>query len=393
MIEILNISKELASDSLIEERLEDALDQLRVAFSFGIKIYGEKSFKLIELFGFMTDTFIRMGLLSKAVEQHKKAEIIIKDPENDCPADKDIIMADFYKHEGFIHQAQLNFTESLRSFANEVYYATMAFNPEHIRVAMGLFHLGQTFAKLDKHEIAFTHFIHTIDIWLAQYHKELKHLIERVITVIGVTDIGHENHHTSCTLSLFEKNTSQFTIQFIREYFDKQVEASKRSKINNAKITCVNGMVDYFFGHFEKAGKLALKTKVILHECKDNHLSEAAKDLHRMANKAMHKKDFKSVGKQFKNMANFRKSKDRSLDECLQKHAKTARKRTAEWKDEKQFGRMEKRQERNNVKRKSRFGDDGYSLDDGKIKIWNEPSLPQTDKSAETISSENQSVT
>lgn len=115
MIEILNISKELASDSLIEERLEDALDQLRVAFSFGIKIYGEKSFKLIELFGFMTDTFIRMGLLSKAVEQHKKAEIIIKDPENDCPADKDIIMADFYKHEGFIHQAQLNFTESLRS--------------------------------------------------------------------------------------------------------------------------------------------------------------------------------------------------------------------------------------------------------------------------------------
>jgi len=361
MKEIITIARDLAEESLFEGEPRKTLYQLRVAFKFSIELYGSNDINLIELHSLMSETYMRMGKFSKARQQLQKAEYILQEHEDECP---NTALADFYKIEGLLNLSKLNFDDALISFANEVYFATNGYHTDHPRVATGLFHLGQTFVNLEKHETAYSHFMQTIDIWLKRFRGALREMIERMETKITITDLGKRvQKRSEHALSESEKNLSYYTIKFIQDYITEQEKSKVIPISKKANISCAFGVATFFIEDYHEAADLALKTKLYLRDFKDIRLTDIVQDLHRLARKELNQKDFKAASKQFKNLAKM-KRKSLTLEEVLNGYFKTALKRKEEHENVK-LPKVENTPCLKEATKKSIFGEDGYTIQEG----------------------------
>ena len=85
---------------------------------------------------------------------------IIKNPE--CG---NTVRSQLHRNFGKLYAAQGKYDDALRQLANDVYYNSLEFGPEHVDTSAGYYHMANIFYQQNRVEHALAFYDKVVDVW------------------------------------------------------------------------------------------------------------------------------------------------------------------------------------------------------------------------------------
>ncbi|KAI8924410.1 hypothetical protein BC831DRAFT_465792 [Entophlyctis helioformis] len=192
-LQLLQITKTEAHKLLFEGQYDLAIPAALQALRFSMDVAGPSSIDLVP-------SYLLLGEASIGLKQYKQAEdylslakwAILK--ADHC---ENSVRSQLHRNFGLLYASQGDYEKALNQLALDVYYISVAKNPEDIAVTGGYFQLGTVFHKQNRIEHASAVFDKVVSIWKTILRTPDMHLAAEAIQMHTSIHAFRSNYSSS----------------------------------------------------------------------------------------------------------------------------------------------------------------------------------------------------
>ncbi|KAI8802818.1 hypothetical protein BJ742DRAFT_858025 [Cladochytrium replicatum] len=162
-VHLLELTKTEAHKKLFEGQYDLAIPAALQALRFSMDVYGQDSIELVPSYLLLGEASIGLKQYGQAEDYLSLAKWAVLKAEHCDHA----IRSQLHRNLGMLYISQGNVGEALKQLSNDIYYSSLAKDPEHIMVTGGYFQLGGIFEKQKQYEVASAIFDKIVGIWRA----------------------------------------------------------------------------------------------------------------------------------------------------------------------------------------------------------------------------------
>ncbi|XP_074655007.1 zinc finger MYND domain-containing protein 12-like [Tubulanus polymorphus] len=237
--QMIDLTRTTGQKLLFESKHEEAVPAAMQSLRFAIDVHGIASIELVPSYLILGEASIGLDRLNQAEQYLAQAQwTVLKTPE--C---SNAIRSKLYRNLGLLYAAKGDFSEALRSLADDIWYASNEFGSDDIRTSGGYFHMANVFLRKEDMETADSLYKRVLDIWYDHLLKIVKMRTKTPIAPKGVGLVVAEiNQEPDIGLDEAQEAEAKKVLNLIQEVYGQNNEVTKATLI---KVTHALAML-YF---------------------------------------------------------------------------------------------------------------------------------------------------